>query len=77
MQRWNEELILVGYEMDWTVRYYIYQSGVWKNRKSIAETLDDAGAAIYAARKEAMWMELAGHSARQFREVNPTFISDF
>jgi len=74
-QRWNEELILVRNEMDWTVRYYIYQSTVWKDRKSVAEGMDDMGAAVYAARKYAMWMHMAVTSADQFKNVNPTYKS--
>lgn len=77
MHRWNEELTLVGYEMDWTVRYYIRQSEVWKNRKSVAEVMADMGAAVYAARKAAMWMDMAVDSAGQFLAVNLLYKSPF
>jgi hypothetical protein len=73
MQRWKEELILVGHEMEWTVRYFIYQSGVWRDRKSVEESMYDAGAAAYAARKEAMWKEMAVSAGKQFRVVNSLF----
>ena len=74
-QRWKEELILVGHEMDWTVRYYLYQSTMWKDRKSVAEEMKDMGAAVYAARKYAMWMHMAVTSADQFKNVNPSYKS--
>jgi hypothetical protein len=75
-QRWNEELILVGHEMDWTVRYYLYQARVWKDRKSVAEGMGDNGAAVYAVRKEAMWKEMAFRAAVQFQSVNPLYKSN-
>lgn len=74
-QRWNEELILVGHEMDWTVRYYIYQSTIWKDRKKVAEGMRDSGAAVYAAKKDAMWMLMAVTAADQFQNVNPSYKS--
>jgi len=79
MQRWKEELILVGHEVEWTVRYFVYQSGVWRDRKSVDEIMYAegpavyAGAAAYAARKEAMWKEMAVSASKQFRVVNSSF----
>jgi len=61
--------------MDWTVRYYMYQSRIWKDRKCIAEGMKDMGAAVYAARKDAMWMHMAITAADQFQSVNPSYKS--
>ena len=47
-----EEFTLVGYEITWTVNYFLYQADLWKNRGITAKTL---GAVAYAARKVAMW----------------------
>lgn len=63
--------------MDWTVRYFLYQSGVWHNRISYAKELDDNGAAGYAAKKKAMWMDLAKNAVAQFKSVNPLYKSNF
>jgi hypothetical protein len=61
--------------MDWTVRYYVYQAGVWKDRKNVAKGMDDEGAAVYATRKVAMWMDMAAGAAANFHVVNPLYKS--
>ena len=66
-QRWREEYILVHHEMEWTVRYYIHQSKIWKKRRSVAEDMGDNGAAVYASRKAAMWDNMASSADSQFR----------
>ncbi|KAF8816593.1 hypothetical protein BYT27DRAFT_7076625 [Phlegmacium glaucopus] len=71
--RWKEELILVGYEMGWTVRYYMYQSGIWMERRTVAVAAGDNGAAAYAARKAAMWMDISATAGAQFQEVSPLY----
>lgn len=67
--RWNEELVLVRYEMGWTVNFYLYQTGIWTERTSIAKTNGDRGATAYASRKEAMWLEIANRARVQFKDV--------
>jgi hypothetical protein len=75
-QRWQEELILVGHEMKWTVMYFRFQSRVWNERRDVAEEMGDMGAAAYAARKEAMWREMALNSSAHFKNVNHLY-NDF
>jgi hypothetical protein len=65
-QRWKEEFILVAHEMEWTVRYYIHQSQIWKTRRKVSTDMGDNGAAVYASRKEAMWFDMASKSHSQF-----------
>ena len=65
--RWKEEFVLVAHEMEWTVRYYIHQSKVWKTRGSVANDMGDNGAAVYASRMQAMWFDMALSSDSQFR----------
>jgi hypothetical protein len=72
-QRWQEELILVEREMEWTVRYYLHQSGVWTERRRTADDIEDRGAAVYAARKIDMWRNMAASASVQFLSVNPRF----
>lgn len=72
-ERWKEELMLVKKEMDWTVRYYIHHARVWRERKDVADNMGDIGAAAYAARKDAMWLEMAAHAAADFQAVNPLY----
>lgn len=59
-----EEFTLVGYEMTWTVNYFLYQSDLWEIRGITAEK---PGAIAYAARKAAMWRAVAGISEKQFQ----------
>lgn len=61
--------------MDWTVRYYIYQSEVWEDRKNMAQGSNDNGAVAYASRKEAMWMDMAAGAATKFHAINPSYKS--
>lgn len=57
--------------MEWTVRYFLYQSHIWLDRKRVAEGMDDSGAAAYAARKMGMWKEMANRAAKLFLDNNP------
>ncbi|KAF8813481.1 hypothetical protein BYT27DRAFT_7084446 [Phlegmacium glaucopus] len=34
--RWKEEHILVGYEMEWSVRYFLYWEKVWEEHCNVA-----------------------------------------
>jgi hypothetical protein len=65
-QRWAEEFTLVGYEMTWTVNYFLHQSAIWEDR---GNTAHKPGAVAYAAKKAAMWRSMAGISDDLFRAV--------
>ncbi|KAF8950435.1 hypothetical protein BDZ97DRAFT_1933982 [Flammula alnicola] len=56
-QRWREELILVAYEMQWTVRYFSRESSKW--RSAVDTPTISAGAKAYAYRKHLFWHKLA------------------
>jgi hypothetical protein len=70
MHRWEEEAELVGYEMEWTVRYFAYNKKVWEERGEIAER---PGPAAYAARKAAMWCDIATDADRAFSVLNMSY----
>ncbi|KAF8799621.1 hypothetical protein BYT27DRAFT_7227787 [Phlegmacium glaucopus] len=55
--RWKEEQILVGYEMEWSVRYFLYRAKVWEERCNVAAL--SPGAIAYAARQNARWQQVA------------------
>ncbi|KAF8799518.1 hypothetical protein BYT27DRAFT_7007088, partial [Phlegmacium glaucopus] len=62
--RWQEELILVTYEMQWTVRYFV-QARQWE---AVAENACvSAGARAYAARQETTWQRVALAADSSFR----------
>ena len=73
--RWNEEFVLTGYEMDWTVWYYLHQAKIWEDRGISAEHVGDLGAMAYAARKVRMWSECAGSANKRFKLINPLYKS--
>ena len=68
--RWREEYTLVGYEMQWTVRHHLHSAKMWENRRDSARRVTDLGAAAYACRKIAMWMDMAQAAHRKFTLVN-------
>jgi hypothetical protein len=76
--RWNEEVLLVTYEMQWTIRYFLHQTQEWKHLR--ATKLDSgnlaAGPAAYASRKAAMWQWLALTAKGRFSQVNPNMLLD-
>jgi hypothetical protein len=74
MHRWEEEVGLVGYEMEWTVRYFAYNKKVWEERRNIAQR---AGPASYAARKAAMWHDVATDADRVFSVLNGSYNRQF
>jgi hypothetical protein len=70
MHRWKEEVELVGYEMGWTVRYFAHNREVWEERRKNAK---HAGPASYAARKAAMWGDIATDADNAFSVVNRSY----
>ena len=70
--RWREECILVRYEMEWTVRYFLHKSDLWTlgDHTNIA-----AGAVAYAHRQAAMWRDLAHYADQSFKSVNVNYKS--
>jgi hypothetical protein len=71
--RWQEELTLTGYEMQWTVRYFHHQAGTWEKWGIQAADADKPGAAAYAARKVVMWTQLRNDAERRFTRTSGTY----
>jgi hypothetical protein len=65
--------MLVGYEMQWTIRYFYRQAGRWEILGTSGNESSDLlpGRAAYAARKAAMWRWLALKAEKRFLEVHP------
>ena len=70
--RWQEELILVKHEMEWTTRYFVHRARVWIDRITPSQK---PGPNAYAARQRAQWMQLADDADRLFRVVNIDYTS--
>lgn len=73
--RWEEEVILVGYEMQWTVRFFVHKQEVWERRRVMANGNQATGPAAYAARKAAMWGWMAQDANHSFIRANSGYIT--
>ena len=67
--RWAEEFKLVGYEMQWTVNFFVHRANKWHQRALSAATTIHAGAAAYAYRQQAMWQAVASAAQSAFEKV--------
>ena len=65
--RWQEELLLLKHEMEWTTRYFLHRSQEWASRSEIGTR---PGPKAYAARQSSQWRRLACDAERIFRVVN-------
>jgi len=74
-ERWAEEKILVGYEMQWTVRYFLHYRDAWRERTRTGIGIALAGSRAYGARKEAMWEHLAQQAEVAFKTTNMSYVS--
>jgi hypothetical protein len=73
--RWKEEFLLVTYEMQWTVQYFIYHSWRWQ---SAAQSGNSPPRPLsYANRQHASWHELAQRADKAFKSTNADYISPF
>ena len=64
--RWDEESILVEYEMQWTVQYFLDKICVWDEHRQNALVDKKHGAAAYVAQKSATWSEMVQNADRTF-----------
>ena len=71
--RWEEELLLVKYEMDWTTRSFLHKAQEWQNR--FEEPNIDPGPKAYAARQSSQWRRIACDADRLFRSANADYTS--
>ena len=69
-ERWREEFVLVGYEMKWTVNYFMHQSNQWIARGIVSDEDQDRGGSAYAAKQAARWVAIAKQAEREFQRVN-------
>ena len=71
--RWEEEQLLLNYEMQWTVRFFENKSQKWKvgaDTEGIS-----GGAKAYALRQEANWKGMAVNSDRVFKNTSVDYIT--
>jgi hypothetical protein len=66
-------MVLVKYEMQWMVRYFIKEAKKWKEI-SMCDDIS-SGAKAYAARQAASWACHAVKSDQQFKLANPEHVT--
>ena len=72
-QRWHEEEILVEYEMQWTVRYFLYKCKEWEEGRDKADA--SAGARAYAIRQARRWRQFAEAANSLFSRATAHYLS--
>ena len=55
VDRWQEELILVKHEMQWTLLWFQYQANLWRERSERVESILPTGHKSYAKKQEKLW----------------------
>lgn len=75
--RWQEEVTLTTYEMQWTVKFFAYNAEKWKRIQVASAEVgkECAGATVYAKRKQATWDQLRLQSDRTFKSLNIAYKS--
>lgn len=76
--RWQEEIILVSHEMEWTVRYFLHHSDRWSSASRDALTMDRhlaAGVIAYCNRKGSSFMDMACAADASFTHCSPVYRS--
>jgi hypothetical protein len=69
--RWEEELLLVQYEMQWTTRGFLHRAEDWQTRYQVPNT--DPGPKAYAARQSSQWRYMASEADQLFRSTHPVY----
>lgn len=65
--RWHEELTLVTYEMQWTVRSFLHKSKLWEQAQNAVDT--SSGSRAYAHRQETLWRRFALGADKLFKNT--------
>lgn len=65
--------MILEYEMQWTVRYFLKEAEKWKSRSRILGI--SAGKAAYAARQAASWTTRAATADRDFKLANTKYVT--
>src|ERR1700742_5206807 len=74
--RWQEELLLVTYKMQWVVRYLMHQRHMWYDHACVsAGASRHPGMIAYAYRRQSMWDRRTHRADHTFRDMNPKYQS--
>ena len=70
---WDEECILLKYEMEWTVCDFMYKSQIWQ--LALSANLNHLGSPAYAQWQAAMWDQLVHRANQSFKNINKHYKS--
>jgi hypothetical protein len=71
--QWQEELILLKYEMEWTTRFFLHRGRKWQTL--LKEIGLEPGPRAYVARQAAQWFTMAADAEHLFVQVNKEYVS--
>ncbi|KAG1720292.1 hypothetical protein EDB19DRAFT_1836061 [Suillus lakei] len=67
--RWNEELILVKHEMQWSINFFHHRAKQWLSHMHNATSAGLTGHTCYAAQQSHIYDQLAAHAEDSFRKM--------
>ncbi|KAG1796924.1 uncharacterized protein HD556DRAFT_1441099 [Suillus plorans] len=67
--RWNEEVILVKHEMQWSINFFNHRAKQWLGHMRNATSAGLTGHTCYAARQSHIYEQLAAHAEDSFRKM--------
>ncbi|KAG2073705.1 hypothetical protein BDR04DRAFT_1009770, partial [Suillus decipiens] len=69
--RWNEEVVLIKHEMQWSINFFNHKAKQWLSLIDDAASNGLTGHACYAAQQAHIYNQLATHAAYSFCKINP------
>jgi hypothetical protein len=66
VNRWQEELILVKHEMQWTILWFQYQANLWRERSERVDGIFPTGHTSYAKKQQKLWNAFERKSSERF-----------
>ncbi|PPQ88238.1 hypothetical protein CVT25_005289 [Psilocybe cyanescens] len=73
--RWHEEVVLVVYEMQWTVRYFIHHREEWAQATQMEDI--NLGLRAYTYWQSTMWYKYVVIADHAFKNRNNLYLSPF
>ena len=68
-KRWQEEVLILQHEMDWTEMWFEHQQTVWEERMKGALDASKMGHHAYAAKQARVWRRFKEHAGLEFGKV--------
>ena len=65
--RWEEELMMVVHEMEWTTLWFKHEEESWKRRAEVSEEVGNLGKSAYGWKQVKMWKEFRKEAVKAFR----------